>query len=71
MSLIHLETDGKIKLSICMYCRLMEVMFEACFTITYIADILTKQINTVGNTAQGRCDKGDYLNVSIITKCIV
>lgn len=51
MSLIHLEIDGKIKLSICMYCGLMEVMFLACFTITYIADILTKQTDTVGNIA--------------------
>lgn len=49
LSLIHLDIDGKIKLNICMYCRLMGVIFPACFVITYNADFLTKQINTVGN----------------------
>lgn len=36
----------------------MEVVFPACSTITYIADILTKQTNTVGNTLRADVTRG-------------
>lgn len=66
ISLIYLEIDGKIKLSICMYCGLMKIIFPACFMITYIANFLTKQINTVCNIALGRCGKDSSLHMPII-----